>query len=99
MEQLYLNIKGEKMETNKIIVWTSPIAPFQKIYVIKNGDMVDQVGVQFDDLEDVIVAMCQKYSITQIDFSGTHSYGKRVGDSLEANNVTKYGLAFDIQYI
>lgn len=84
---------------NKIIVWTSPTVPFQRVYVIKNGDMIDQVGVQFDDLEEVIVAMCQKYNITQIDFSGIHSYGKRIGDLLEANNVAKYGLTFDIRYI
>lgn len=89
------------MEATKIIVWTNPTAPFQKVYALKDGEMVDQMGVKFDDLEEVITALCSKYEIFQIDFSGSRAYGEKIGNILNLNGAAYYNLKtdFNIHYI
>jgi len=81
------------METNKIIVWTSPTAPFQKIYVIKDGTLVDQMGVKPDDIRDIVYALADKYNIVEIDFSGSTSYGAKILEDAENGQVIRYGKA------
>ena len=81
------------MDVNKIIVWTNPTAPFQKVYVMKDGTLVDQLGVKFEDVEDVVYALADKYHISQVDFSGTPSYGEKIANNLKNNQIVKYGKA------
>lgn len=75
---------------NKIVIWTSPTAPFQKVYTFQNGELVEQLGVKFDDLEEIIDALCAKYDISSIDFSGAITYAKKVGDALQKKNMVDY---------
>ena len=64
------------MNVNRIVIWTSPTVRFQKLYVFKDGEMVDQVGVTVEDLNDTLLALMDKYHIKQLDFSGTHNYAE-----------------------
>lgn len=87
------------MNATKIIVWTNPTSPFQKIYAFVDGQLVDQMGVAFDDVETVIYEICEKYNISKIDFSGSHSYAKRIGDHLEETAKAQYSRQLEVQYI
>ena len=88
-------------DISKIIVWTNPTAPFQKIYVFKNGNLMEQMGVKFEDAQEIISELCKVHNINQIDFSGTTSYGQKIGDELKKNCATKYGFntPLEISYI
>ena len=76
---------------DKIIVWTSPVAPFQKIYVMKDGELVDQMGIMPNDIVDVVYALVDKYKIMDIDFSGAKSFATSFADELRNNQVIHYG--------
>lgn len=78
-------------DVNKIIVWTNPTAPFQKVYVMKEGVLIDQLGVKVEDVEDVVFALMDKHGITQIDFSGAVAFAEHFGKNIQEANVTKYG--------
>jgi hypothetical protein len=79
------------MAANKIIVWTNPTAPFQKIYVMKDGALVDQMGIMPNNIEDIVYALVDKYQITDIDFSGAKSFAEHFADALKNNQVIRYG--------
>lgn len=76
---------------NKIIVWTNPTAPFQKIYVMKEGVLVDQIGVRIDDVKDVVYALADKYNIFDINFSGAPTYGEKIAKDIENGQIIHYG--------
>lgn len=79
------------MDANKIVVWTNPTAPFQKIYVFKEGVLVDQMGVKFEDAKDVLYALLDKYNLTEVNFSGTHTYGEKIATDLDNDQIIRYG--------
>lgn len=80
------------MEKNisKIVVWTNPVSPFQKIYVFKEGTLVDQMGIMPNNIVDIIFELVDKYQINDIDFSGTYSFGKSFMDEIKKQAVTQY---------
>lgn len=78
------------MEVNKIIVWTSPVAPFQKIYVMKDGVLVDQMGIMPNNIVDIIFSLVDKYDIENIDFSGAHSFAENFANELKKEQVARY---------
>ena len=43
------------MIENKIIIWTSPIAPFQQLYVYKNGERIEKFGAKVENLTDILI--------------------------------------------
>ena len=59
---------------NKIIVYANPIAPFQKVLTVKDGKLVDQVGVLPNYLTEIIFGTAQKYNIQDIDFTGVKDF-------------------------
>lgn len=88
------------METNKIIIWTNPTVPFQKIYVMKDGVLVDQMGVKFDDVEAIVYELANKYDIQDIHFSGANAYGEKIAKDIEKNEIAQYGQKyFNIKFI
>lgn len=98
MEKQFQSIKEKNM--NKIIVWTNPTAPFQKIYVMKNNEIVDQLGVMPNNLEDIIYTLVDKYEITDIGFSGAHSFAERFMSELKKGQTIRYGCErLSIQFI
>ena len=79
------------MEVSKIIVWTSPVAPFQKIYVMKEGVLVDQMGIMPNNIVDIVFSLVDKYEITNIDFSGAHSFAENFANELKKDQIAHYG--------
>ena len=79
------------METNKIMVVNSPVARFQKIYVVKDGTMVDQLGVGLEDLVETLFALVQKYGIKEIDLGGNLAFTQKIADEIK-QNITQYSI-------
>lgn len=78
------------MEVSKIIVWTNPVAPFQKIYVMKDGILVDQMGIMPNNIVDIIFSLVDKYNIENVDFSGAHSFAENFANELKKEQVARY---------
>ena len=79
------------METNKIMVVNSPVSRFQKIYVVKDGAMVDQLGVGIDDLVEVLFALVEKYGIEEIDLGGNLEFTSKIANSIK-QNISQYNI-------
>ena len=79
------------MKIDKIIVWTSPVAPFQKIYVMQDGILVDQAGILPNDIVEIVFALVDKYHITEINFSGTRSFAETFINELKKEQAVRYG--------
>ena len=77
---------------NKIVIWTSPTIRFQKLYVFKEGEMVDQIGVTVEDLNETLLALMNKYNINRLDFSGTHSYAEGLVKDFQEKSMLKFGV-------
>lgn len=78
------------MDATKIIVWTNPTAPFQKIYVFKDGNLVDQMGITPNYIVNVVLELVEKYQINNIDFSGSRSFGEHFVENLRNEAITNY---------
>lgn len=59
---------------NQIIVYTDPVAPFQKVMAIKGGQVIDQIGVLPNSLIEIVFATAQKYDIQDICFTGVKTF-------------------------
>jgi hypothetical protein len=80
------------MNLDRVVVWMSPTAPYQKAYVFQEGVLVDQAGVTVEDLEEVIYAFLIKYNINHLHFSGVHSFAEALGDKILTVGAVEYGL-------
>lgn len=58
---------------NKVIVYANPVAPFQKVILIKDN-IPSEVGVSIEDLPEAIFLTAAKHSIEEIEFRGNREY-------------------------
>lgn len=80
------------MIENKIIIWTSPIAPFQQLYVYKDGERIEKFGAKVENLTDILITAIEKYDITQLDFSGSHVFAQGLVRDFQRQYATKYSI-------
>lgn len=57
----------------KILVWASPIAPFQRVTLIKNNT-TSEVGVTMADLGDTIFETAMEHGIEEVEFYGNREF-------------------------
>lgn len=77
---------------DRIIIWTSPMAPFQQLYIYKDSEKVDQIGAKVDNLADILMAAIEKYEIYQLDFSGSHIFAQGLVRDFQQHYATKYSI-------
>jgi len=58
---------------NKILIFASPVSPFQRLVFIKDGN-ASEVGVQTDDLSETILDLAEKHSLETVEFRGNREY-------------------------
>lgn len=80
---------------NKILVNTNPVA-FQKVIVIENDIIIDQIGVQAEDLAETIHACAVKYNISEVNFLGLREYA--LGLMRDAQNNTQFSDGLKFKY-
>lgn len=81
---------------NKVIVFTNPVAPFQRIILIKNGE-TSEVGVGVSDLADAVLESAEKHQIEEIEFRGNQEYC--LGLMHELCNHSHYTNTIKVKYI
>ena len=76
---------------DRIIIRGDITAPYQHIYIYKNGNRVDSMGVLFDDLAEMVLCCLEKYELTHIDLSGSRFYMEGVEKIIKEAAISKYG--------
>ena len=77
---------------NILIVRGEPVVPFQYISLFIDDQRVDSIGVQFEDLEEMVFAFIEKYNIKHIDLSGARGYMEGIEEKLKRTAVETYSL-------
>ena len=75
---------------DRIIIRGDITAPYQHIYIYKNGDRVDSMGVLFDDLAEMVLCCLEKHELTHIDLSGSRFYMEGVEKIIKEAAINKY---------
>ena len=85
---------------DRIIVTLSPVERVHKVFMIKDGKLVDQCGVNVENLPEVVTMAADKYDITDVDLSGTKSYIEKIGTDIKEYNLTNYAnKQLNINYV
>ena len=88
------------MTYDRIIVRGDLTGPFQHIYVYKNGEKVDSIGVQFDDLPETVLSYLQKYDLNCIELSGAIMFMQGIEKEIKKAVTTEYsGKDFTFRYV
>ena len=75
---------------NRVIIHGDISAPFQHIYVYKDGERVDTVGVLFEDIPETTLNYLEKYNLSNIDLSGARVYTEKIEQDIKKAMVCKY---------
>lgn len=75
---------------DKLIIRGEMFGPFQYVYIYKNGEKIDSIGVSMENLEEVVFASLKKYGITTIDLSGAKSFMQGIEKSLREKEITQH---------
>ena len=88
------------MTYDRIIIRGDVTSPFQHIYVYKNGERVDTIGVQFDDVAETVLSYLEKYELDCIELSGAIMYMQSIEKIIKEAIITKYnGKDFTFRYV
>ena len=84
----------------KIVTMLQPFTINQNIIVYENGNKIDLIEVNMDNINEAILNLVEKYNIKQIDFVGAKQYAKGIGNQLEKNELVKFGKSeLEINYL
>ena len=75
---------------NKLIIRGEPVGPFQYVYANEDGKKVESIGIQIENLEDVVFALLKNYNINHIDLSGSRLYMEGIERMLKNAQINDY---------
>ena len=82
----------------KILVLTNPVAPFQKVCVVKDDNLVEQVGITPNYIPEVVCQMSQKYDVTKVVVYGTEDFARGILDLLQVDYLNYTTTTLDFEY-
>ena len=77
---------------NRLLIRGEPVGPFQHIYVFENDKIVESIGIEIDNLEEIVFELVKKYNIDHIDLSGARVYMKGIEDKITKAGSAQYNL-------
>lgn len=77
---------------NKILVRGEPTGPFQYIYIFQEDQVIEKIGVPFNDIEDIVLDFINKYQINTIHLSGNKNYMKGIEKKITEVGSVIYGM-------
>lgn len=75
----------------KIISIIQPFAFAQQVYVYEDGNKLDAATVGLDKLEYVILAIAERFEITDIDLKGPSKFLEGIKADILKEELAKYG--------
>ena len=75
---------------NRIIIRGDVSDLFQHIYVYKDGEKIDSIGVLFEDVTETILIYLEKYDLHHIDLAGAKVYTQKLEQEIKDALILKY---------
>lgn len=75
----------------KIVSIIQPFAFAQQVYVYEDGNKLDAATVGLDKLEYVILAIAERFEITDIDLKGPSKFLEGIKTNILKEELVKYG--------
>jgi hypothetical protein len=75
---------------DRLIIRGDAAAPYQHLYIYKNGDRIDSFGVLFEDLAEAAINCLEKYELDHIDLSGSRFYMEGIEKAIKDAYICKY---------
>ena len=77
---------------NTLLIRGEPFGPFQRLYVFKDNEKIESIGVQIEDLDEVAFDLIKRYDIKNINLSGARLYMQGIEKQLKEAGITTYSL-------
>ena len=86
---------------SEIIIPVSSTSLQQKIYAIKDGNLVEQKEVHLtdDDLTSAIAYLANKYNIANVNFTGNKEFTCYFVEQVKEKFTNKYTVNLNINYV
>ena len=75
---------------DRLIIRGEMFGPLLYVYIYKDGEKIDSIGVSMENLEEVVFASIEKYNITTIDLSGARGFMQGIEKSLREKEIAQY---------
>jgi len=80
---------------NHVVVNVHPFIMRQEVAVYKNGECVEHVETNFENLDKVCYELCKKHNIHQLDYAGNKEYGLKLEEKLNFYEYDSFPIQFN----
>lgn len=77
---------------NTLLIRCEVFDPCRRLYVFKDSEKIESIGVPIEDFNEVAFALIQKYNITHINLSGAKMYMEGIEKQMKEVGVTTYSI-------
>lgn len=74
----------------KIIGVLRPFDLVQKFYVYENGNKIDAVGIELNEIPTTVLGLSQQYDVHQLDLTGPKQFSKGISSKIKEEDIKKY---------
>lgn len=74
----------------KIISVIKPFTYTQNVFIYENGDKIDTISTNLNDLSNVLFELVEKYDTNEINLIGNLNFSKGIKEKIEKEEVIKY---------
>ncbi len=75
----------------KIVSIIKPFILNQNIFVYEDGNKIDVVSVELDNVPNTIIETATKYNAKEVQLIGSKNFSKGIKEKIELAEITKYG--------
>lgn len=74
----------------KIVSVIKPFTYTQNVFVYENGDKIDTISTNLNDLPNTFFELVEKYDTNEINLIGNLNFSKGIKEKIENAEMTKY---------
>lgn len=75
-----------------LLIRGEPFELYQFLYVFKDDERIERIGVLMEDLETITFSLIAKYHIKQINLSGIRSFMEGIEKQIKDAGITTYSI-------
>ena len=75
----------------KIVTVIRPFTINQNVFVYEDGNKIDVISTDLEDIVDVIIETSAKYNAKEVQLIGSKNFSKGIKEKIETAEMTKYG--------
>lgn len=87
---LFMIFKEEFKKMKKIVSVIRPFTIEQNIFVYEDGNKIDAISVQLNDIQNILVNTANKYEITEVELIGSKKYLNEIVKKVQEEEMTQY---------